>query len=47
MALEYTHIQQSNIYTQCLLNDLDSIHNTTVHTLSDAAFALTDAADDT
>ena len=47
MALEYTHIQQSNIYTQCPLNDLDSIHNTNTHTLSDAAFALTDAADDT
>jgi hypothetical protein len=47
IALENAHIQQSTVHTQCILNDLDSIHNTTVHTLSDAAFALTDAADDT
>jgi len=45
--LEHAYIQMPPSTTTSLLNNLDSTTNTSTFTLSDAAFALTDAADDT
>jgi len=45
--LEHTYLQLPISTDISLLNNLDSTTHTSIFTLNDAAFALTDAADDT
>jgi len=46
-VLENTHMQTASDTAPCLLYTLDTVTHTSPYTLSDAAFGLPDAAEDT
>jgi hypothetical protein len=47
LILENTHLQYAPDNAPCLLNSIDTVTHTSPYTLSDAAFGLPDAAEDT